>query len=224
MFDKDKLDSFFEDKKSPKNKKLSDISKHTKMVRMSKLLLPAIAASIIGLLLIIPNLKEAVNELAFDITKPKLGELEKLHVENTVFYITDADNKVSNFYTSGVDETSPGSKLIRLTQPEGTINAKNNTWVNIKSGEGYYNQNINLLDLVDKTKVFFSEGMNIETEKVSFDFSKAFGYSNTPVIGHGIFGELRSEGLEFYTKTKVIILKGKTFIKINEDSFKENKR
>lgn len=220
MFDKNKLDAFFEEPKSPKTKKLSDTAKHTKIVRMSKLLFPAVAAGIIGLLLIIPGLKDAVNELGFDVTKPRLSELEKLHVENTVFYITNADNKISNFYTSSIDETAPGSKLIKLETPTGTIEGKNNSWINLKSDTGFYNQNTNILELKKKSEVFFSEGMDVKTETFNFDFSKSFGYTNSNVYGSGSFGEFNSQGLEVYTKTKILILKGKSSIKINDGDIK----
>lgn len=220
MFDKGKLDAFFEDTNSPKRKKVSEVARHTKLVRMSKLLLPAIAAMIIGLLLIIPHLKDIAQDIAFDITKPKLGELEKLHVENTTFYITDAENQISNFYTSGIDETLPGSKLIKLDKPEGTVRTKNNNWIKLKSKIGFYNQTANSLNLEEKTKVSFSQGMDVETESLTYDFDKSYGHTNSPINGSGTLGEIKSEGLEFFEKTGVIIFKGKTFIKINEENIK----
>ncbi|MDR1694918.1 MAG: LPS export ABC transporter periplasmic protein LptC [Lactobacillaceae bacterium] len=224
MLEKNRLDTYFEDTTSPKNKKLSDVAKHTKFVRLSKLFLPIIAAAIVGMLLIIPALKEAADEIDLNFAKPKYGDFEKLHVENTTFYITDEDNKVSNFYTIGIDETFPGSKLIKLTNPQGTVNTKNDKWVSLKSTVGFYNQNTNFLDLKENTEVVFSDGMEVKTEKVAFDFSKSFGHTDTPVIGHGVFGDINSESMEFDAKTKVIIFKGKTSIKINENSFKGNKK
>ncbi len=62
-----------------------------------------------------------------DVTLPKKGELEKLHMEETVFYITDADNKVNNFNADKIDETEPGSKLLKLTNPQGIVPGSNQT-------------------------------------------------------------------------------------------------
>lgn len=223
MFDKDKLDSYFEDVKSPKNKVESEVVRHTKIVRLYKLLLPAIATGIIGLILIIPGLRDITSEFTFDITKPKSGEMEKLHVENTVFYITDANNKISNFHTSNIDETAPGSKLVKLTKPKGKLATKNDTTIDINAKVGYYNQTANLLDLEGNIKAFFSEGMTMETEKITYDFNKYMGYGKTPVKGYGVYGDIKAQGLEFFTKDKLIIFKGKSNIKINDRKSKTKK-
>lgn len=216
MIDKDKLDAFF-DGSTPKNKKAKDnIAKHTQIVRMSKLILPAIAAGIIGLLLIIPSLKDATNDILFDITKPKFGELEKLHVENMVFNITDADNRVSNFYTPNIDETAPQSKLIKLAKPKGRITLSDDSWIDIKSKVGYFNQTDNVLNLQQAIEADFNKGMLLETTEVFYDFNKSMGYGKKPVTGTGTLGDVRSQGFEINSKKKIITFTGKTFIKVKE--------
>ncbi|MFR8206612.1 MAG: hypothetical protein ACLU99_09995 [Alphaproteobacteria bacterium] len=82
--------------------------------------MPSIAAVLIGLLLVFPSLKKDTRDFKLDITRPKQGELEKLHVENTVFYITDKDNKVNNFLAQNIDETAPGSKIIKTDRTRRT--------------------------------------------------------------------------------------------------------
>ena len=121
MFDKDKIDSWFN---ADATADLRDhpavkdaFNRHTRFVRIAKLLLPSAAAVLIGLLLVFPSLKKDIRDFKLDITRPKQGELEKLHVENTVFYITDKNNRVNNFIAERIDETEPGSKLIKLIKP-----------------------------------------------------------------------------------------------------------
>lgn len=88
-------------------------------MRWIKLALPSLAALLIGLLIVLPGLQTDDDRFELDVTRPKKGELEKLHMENTVFYITDADNQVNNFNADKIDETEPGSKLIKLINPAG---------------------------------------------------------------------------------------------------------
>ena len=97
MFDKNKIDRYFNaDAEAMFSATTSKVSKHTRFVRIAKLVLPSAAAILIGLLLIFPSLKKDAREFKLDITRPKQGELEKLHVENTVLYITDKNNKINN--------------------------------------------------------------------------------------------------------------------------------
>ncbi len=222
MFDKSKLDAYFSGENINAGSKRQGISRHTQIIRLTKLLLPSIAALLIGLLIIFPSLKETNDEFSIDITIPKKGELEKLHMENTTFYITDKDNKVNNFTAKNVDETAPGSKLIKLTNPDGVLPMNNNTWINIKSPIGYYNQNTNVLTLQDNVDMFYSDGMTGKTEEMTFDFNTGKGWGNKEVTSEGVFGTLQSQGFEFYNQKNLLIFTGKTYITVEEESLKDN--
>lgn len=221
MFDKEKLESFF-NAKNFQNKLETETNKRTKNIRRAKLLLPCIAAALIGLLIVFPTLQQNSRDFSIDITRPKKGELEKLHMENTVFYITDKDNKVNNFTAQNIDETEPGSKLIQLTNPEGTLPGSNETWVNIKSPNGFFDQNENILRLEPKVDLFYSDGMDAQTQVMYYDFNKKEGYGNKPVQAQGVFGNLKSEGFRFYTEKNLLVFTGKTYINIREESLKGN--
>lgn len=219
--DFNKLDSFFQAEEKPvkERKKLS----RAQRVRMVKLILPCIAAFLLSLLVIIPQIRQQVNEIKIDITKPKAGELEKLHVENTIFYITDKDNKVHNITANNIDETEPGSKLIKISNPEATLPSTNNSWLNIKSPTGYYDQEANSLNLTDKVESFYSDGIMMETFDLTYDFKHSLAYGTTPVHAEGFFGDLQSEGFEFNPETGILIFTGKTNINLNEKGMENNK-
>lgn len=187
---------------------------------MAKLILPGIATILISLLLIIPALRQGEYDFKLDITKPKSGELEKLHVENTIFNITNADNKVQNFIAQNIDETVPGSKIIKFAHPEGTLPHGLQEWFNIKSPTGSYNQNDNILQLTDNVDIFYSEGMNISLVNLTFDVDEKHGYSRNPVSGQGLFGDINAEGFDFYNDQGLLIFTGKTYLKVNQESLK----
>lgn len=223
MIDIDKIDSLFnEEAQNDKKPEKTALFRHSEWVHRFKLLLPSIAAVLIGLLVLLPSLQKNEKDFYLDITRPKKGELEKLHIEKTIFNITDKDNKVNNFTADNIDETSPGSKLIKLTNPDGVLPSSGEEWINIKSPTGFYNQTANNLELVDNVEVFYSLGMNINVPDVTFDFKSSKIFSNKPVKAQGFIGDLNSEGFELYSKTGIIIFTGKTHIKIKEDSLKGN--
>ena len=97
MFDSHKIDAYFNGEKNLRLQTETALSRRAKIMRWVKLVLPCLAALLIGLLIIIPHLQNDDSRFDMDITRPKKGELEKLHMEQTVFYITDAENKVNNF-------------------------------------------------------------------------------------------------------------------------------
>lgn len=222
MFDKDKLDSFFmpEKPQSSSHEGGAPLNLHSKFVRWAKLLLPSIAAILLGVLIIFPQLSNNPLDFRFDITRPKKGELEKLHIEKTTFYVTDKNNQVHNFTATNIDETAPGSKLVKLNNPEGILPINILDWFNVKAPSGYFNQNENTLQLTDNVEVFYSVGMNLETFDMTFDFNDSSGFSHSPVKAQGEFGDLKSQGFKFSSKDEILIFTGHTDITIKEESLK----
>lgn len=214
---REKLDDYFEKISAKHKNTISSYTEiYTKKIRRAKILLPLVASFFIGLLLTIPKMQDEYDELRFDITKPKYGELEKLHVENTVFNITDKDNKVSQFYTKNIDETEPQSKLIKLNEPTGIINASEENWIDVKSSIGYFDQNKNTLTLEDNIDIMLSQGMVLKTKEALIDFNENTTTGNNPVSAFGIYGDVDSEGFLIKNKENIVIFKGKTRVKIKE--------
>lgn len=219
MLDLKDIDAYFNaDSEQPQNKSENVQSRHSRFVRIAKLLLPSIAAVLIGILLVFPGIQNDVRDIRLDITRPKQGELEKLHVENTVFYITDKNNRVNNFLAEKIDETEPGSKLIKLTKPEGIIPSSPDVWTNIKASVGYYDQNANILELKDDVELFYSEGMTVKTTEAFYDFDQSRGYGNEAVNGEGFMGNLSSQGFEILNSDSILAFTGHTEMTIKEES------
>lgn len=214
------LDKYFNSSSSGLTSQRSVLNRYSRIVKLAKIAFPTIAALLIGMLLIYPSLQKDTRDFKLDITLPKHGELEKLHISNTTFYITDKNNKVSNFIARNIDETKPGSKLVQLTSPEGIIPQDNERWLTIKSPLGFFNQNKNILELRQNVELFYSEGMNINTSSAFFDFNNQKGYGKAPINGQGFLGDFKSQGFEIDSKENILILKGYTEITIKEESLK----
>ncbi len=222
MVDIKKIDSLFAEdaRKKELTKQENSITRHTKRVNRAKLILPSFAAVLIAMLLIFPSIKNDEKSFLFDVTLPKKGELEKLHIEKTVLNITDKKNRVNNFTADNIDETEPGSKLIKLKNPDGVMPTSDFDWLNIKSPTGFYNQKDNTLTLTDNVEIYYSQGMSVNVPDILYDFKTNIAKSDHPVKAQGEAGDLTSESFEMNTDTGVITFKGKTFIKLREDSLK----
>lgn len=221
MTNQRKIDDFFNGDIPPATASDKQDNRHSRLVRRAKLLLPAVAALLIGLLLLFPSLKPD-KEFNLDITLPKKGELEKLHIENTTFYITDQENQVNNFTADNIDETSPGSKLIKLNKPQGIIPVSDTTWIDVSAPTGFYNQTDNTLQLTENVEMVYSDGMTIDVPDMLYEFRKSFGHSDKNVTGRGHLGDVDSQGFEFYKDKALLIFTGKTHIIIKQDKLESD--
>lgn len=202
MFDSKKIDDFFNDEKAFENQKTNDRVLEPKSLRFMKLGFPCIAALLLGLMIIVPNIRKNVelNDLA---TLPRKDELEKLHVEDTVFNITDAKNQVSRLTAVNIDETAPGSQKIKLTEPKGDI-ATNNGNIAITAQVGFFDRNSNVLELLDSVRAVLDDGSVVTTKSAAYEFDKDFGFGNEKVHAVGDWGTMEADAFT-YDKSKELL-------------------
>lgn len=218
MLEPKEIDNYFRATSQPKSS--PKIEQHTRLVTLAKLVLPGLAAVLAVTLLIFPSLKENIQEFALEFSISD-GDIEKMNIEKTTIYVTNDKNKVNNFTSSQIKETSAGSKLYELISPEAIIPLDNNEWINIRSVSGLYNQQTSLLQLQNNVEAFYSRGMSIQTSEAFFDFKTSFGHSDKAVTGDGFLGKIDAEGFEFSATQNSITFLGKTTIIINEESLQD---
>lgn len=213
------IDAYFATTGLNKNKNKS-VDKRTRLIKIIEIAFPSIAAILLGLLIITPSFKETANSIKFDITRPQKGELEKLHIESSELFITDKNNQVNNFTADNLDETAPGSKLIKLTNPKGEMPDTDNQMYHLESPVGYYDQNKNTLRLEQTVKLRHTDGLNATTEALVYDFKKNYGQSDTKTFAESDLGTLNSQGFRFDKNKNLMIFTGKTHIVIKEEQLR----
>lgn len=206
MFDSHKIDAFFYGEKPFDNEKVEDKPKVSNWLRFIKLGFPCIAALILGVMFVLPNIKQAV-EVQDNITIPRKNEMEKLHIEETVFNSIDDKNRVSTVVADSVDEVSPASSSVQIKNPHGEIPTDNGL-IKIKSSDGFFDQDTNVLTLSSNVKALMNDGSSAETSEAFYSFKKDFGWGKEKVSINGNFGNIISEGFEYYKTDNILILKG----------------
>lgn len=225
MSDISKLDSYFREPQKTAEKTTAQLNRRSRTLRIIKLALPSIAALLVGLLIVIPRLSQDVKSLAFDATLPKKGELEKLHMENSIFYITDYKNKVNNFHADTLDETEPGSKIIKMVNPRGTLPTTLKDEVTIQSPVGFFDQNAKLLTLQDGVILTYSSNNAYTvTQKMFVNFNTGKAYGNDPVSTRSDIGNADAEGFEYYKDNNLLVYTGKTHIVLRSGTASEGAR
>ena len=212
MVDTKKIDSYFV--QGIPEYKGEETKKRSSKVRAAKLILPSFAAIILALMILFPYLKTSQKTFDFDITLPKKGELEKLHVENTLFNVTDSDNKISRFTADNIDETEPQSKIVKLLNPKGKIPLKNGGFADMKSASGFYDQANNRITMIEDVFVNYNDEMNIKTSRTTYDFNLHIGEGNAEIEAEGVYGKMKAKSFEFDTKNEIYKLFGDSFLDI----------
>lgn len=206
MFDSQKIDSYFDGNHGLEPYRENARSKGVSWRRVFKLILPCVAAALAGLMVVMPNIKKSV-DLKNNITMPRKGEMEKLHIEQTVFNSTDNKNRVNKIVADSIDETKAGSKIMRIVNPKGYIPTESGI-ANISSNEGFFNQNNNILNLVNDVRAVIDNDTVIVSSEANYDFVKEFGWGDKPVKANGSWGNMTADAFTFDKNKEILTLKG----------------
>ncbi|MBP5615627.1 MAG: LPS export ABC transporter periplasmic protein LptC [Alphaproteobacteria bacterium] len=215
MVDLKKIDTFFEDTRTFKNVRADTPGRPLRYkenrMRLIKLIIPSAAAVLIALLIIFSTSKKTTLLPEYDLTVPKVGELEKLRVENTTFSITDLDGKISSFTADLMEETEPQSKIIKLTNPKGQLAIDNQgKKTDITADIGYYNQQDEIVTASGHIVAVYDNDTTVKTNAALYNFKEAFGQGDDKVFIAGDWGKIWADGFVYDKKTETLTLKGHT--------------
>ena len=222
MFDLKQLDNLFNDDSLKKqiSAKEAALQRQRKQMKIIKICFPAVAAALIGLLAIFPSLQER-DEFSIQISKPTRQDLEKLHMENTVLYVTDKANRVNSFTAENIDETAPGSQLVKFKNPIGKIPTSDTEWLDITAPTGFYDQKTKIISLNEDVNIKHSGGTVGKTTEMFYDSDKSKAHGSKPLQINGDTGSINTQGFEYYTNKEHVIFTGKTEIHTSPSSFGE---
>ena len=210
MFDSREIDSFFES--TDKLQALYEEDKRQKFswLRFIKLGFPCLAALLFGVMIVMPNIKKSV-DLKDNITLPRKNELEKLHIEETVFNAIDGKNRVSTITADNVDEIEPGSHTVKINNPKGNIPTDSGE-ILISSDFGYFSQDTNVLNLNENVKAVVNGDTVIITKSATYNFDEEKGFGKDKLTASGSWGKADALEFTYDKKSNLLILIGKNKI------------
>ena len=214
MFDSHKIDAYFNGEQPFDNERPNDKPKSSKWLRLIKLGFPCLAAAILGVMVIMPNIKKSV-KLQSDVTLPRKNEMEKLHIEQTVYYATDGKNRVNTVTADSVDEVEVGSKEVKINSPKAEILTDNGP-LKIQSVTGFFNQEKNILTLQENVVAKDEKDSVVETQKTIYDFTNDYGFGDERVNAEGSWGDLEADGFEYYKAENILVLKGRHIVNTSQ--------
>ena len=215
MADLRKIDDYFDNDKifaanSVSEKKPPVLSGWMRFVKLG---FPCFAALLLGVMVVMPNIKKSV-DLQNNVTMPRKNEMEQLHMESTVFSATDSKNRVNRITSDSVDETEAGSQKYKMVNPHGIIPTDDGEIV-ITAPEGLFDQNANTLDLMQKVHALVNEKTTVDTKSASYDFNAEYGYGHDKITAAGDWGNLEGEAWTYSKPSNELTLLGRSKV-VNE--------
>lgn len=187
-------------------------ARYSRFVGIMKVLLPSLAALLLGLVVVWPKL--ALDDKRFQIGFAKLSskEVETLAMKNARYFGLDESNRPFAV-TSDLAIQEPGNPdLIHLSAPKADFISTSGANIVVDAAVGLYHQASKTLDLSGGVNLFHDAGDELHTPTATVDLAHNSARGVDPVEGYGPQGRIESIGFELAGMGKDITFTGKAHL------------
>ncbi|MBF0250329.1 MAG: LPS export ABC transporter periplasmic protein LptC [Alphaproteobacteria bacterium] len=179
---------------------------YSRFVVGMKFLLPFLALILIALVIIWPRLNsEETFRIGFSLVR--LSDKTEPGMDNARYVGVD-DKRQPYTVTADLARLDSDSSAVSMEMPKADLTLEDGTWLVLTADNGRFLQKEDKLELEGGVNLFHDTGYEMETQQLIMDLKKNTAVSNTPVHGHGPFGEIKSQGLRLIDKGQVIHFTG----------------
>lgn len=189
-------------------------------IRALKVSLTALAAILIALLALWPQLRTSTERLriAFadlDVTGNDLSMMNARYVG------TDSNNRPFSVTADVARQRVPGKGKLQLESPQADIHLQDGSWVMVTADKGDYNPDDRMLNVAGGVRLFHDSGYEFLSREANIDLERNVVWGSHYITGQGPFGEMEGEGFRFSKGGKTMVLIGKSRLKIYPGAFRE---
>jgi lipopolysaccharide export system protein LptC len=187
----------------------SMLAGYSRFVGMMKLMLPAMAAALLGLVVAWPKLAPRDEEFQLAFANFDLKTVDTLSMQNPHYYGTDNKNLPFTVTADVATQVDPQNMVISLENPVADLTQKSGTGVVINADNGFFRQKDETLDLLGHVDLYQDSGYEMHTESARLRVDKGDATGDEPAHGHGPAGTIEGEGFRMWDRGRTIIFTGK---------------
>lgn len=195
-------------RRRPRPVRTGHLARWSRFVNVMKVLLPTLAAVLLGLVMAWPRLAQDDNRFQVGFAKLAPKDVESLTMVNARYFGVDDDNKP--FAVSAEQATQVKQDQIALQTPKADFTSSGGANVVVDADTGTYFQQSKLLELRGNVSIYHDAGYELHTEAAMIDLGRNSATGDRPVNGHGPQGNIQSQGFELRDKGHEVVFTGKS--------------
>lgn len=186
--------------------------RYTRFVGLMKITLPAVAALVLGLVLVWPQIVDKGERFRVSFSNISTKDVDTLSMVNARYFGTDKDNQPFSVTADTANEAAKGASAVELEAPKADIMTRDGQWLALSADNGLYSQPSSTLDLLGNVNLFHDKGYEIHTTSAQADLKMGTASGDDLVRGQGPFGALTADGFRLYDKGARIVFTGRTHL------------
>ena len=190
--------------------RLSGRNPYSIFVGWMKMVLPALAVTLVLLVVVWPQFKLYEGRFRIRVSDISLEQAGKLTMLNARYEGLDDKQQPFVLTADQATQSSENQNLIELEMPRGDVTLNDGAWLAMDAQQGLYNRDNELLDLEGDVVLFHDRGFELRSQSAQVDLEAgtAVGYETTE--GQGPSGSSLSEGFLVLERGDVLVFTGKS--------------
>jgi lipopolysaccharide export system protein LptC len=176
--------------------------------------LPMVAVLLIVIVVVWPQLKPTDSRIRIGFGSVNAREAMDPGMINPRYFGIDEGNLPYSITADLAKNVTKNSGEVELEMPKADLTLKDGSWLVLTAQNGVYDREAKAMLLNGEVNLFHDSGYEIRTEKAVIDLDVGEASGTLPVVGHGPFGELRSEGFQLKDKGATVFFSGKAKLTI----------
>ncbi|WP_096703234.1 LPS export ABC transporter periplasmic protein LptC [Magnetospirillum sp. 15-1] len=207
-------------KRHPGGPRRGPFTDHSHFVSVMKIALPALAALLLGLVVVWPKLSRLDSgfKLGFANLSPKA--VDTLVMKNARYFGIDESNRPFAVTAETATQAPGDQDLIYLVNPKADFTSTSGANIVVDAVAGIYHQSTKVLDLSGGVNLYHDTGYEIHTPTATVELANNSARGFDPVEGHGPQGAISSAGFEITGKRHDITFTGKSQLNLRAVSHK----
>lgn len=190
--------------------RLSGRSSYSFFVGFMKVLLPALAAALMLLVIIWPQIAPNKEIFKIPVLDISLEQADNLSMMNARYDGMDQENRPFTVTADLATQESGASEVVDLELPKADITLDDGTWLAITALRGRYRREAETIELNGNVILFHDRGFEVQTQTATVYLSSGLAVGDEAVVGQGPAGSLESEGFRLEDRGERIFFTGKS--------------
>lgn len=180
---------------------------YSRFVKSTKIMLPLFALGVVGLIIAWPHLN-GDDTLKVGFASVNLSDDAAPGMDNARYMGTDEKHQPYSVTADLARIVGNSGDVVDLELPKADLTLEDGTWLVLTANAGRYTREPAMLDLNGGVNLFHDTGYEMTTDQLIVDLKAGSAEGNTPLSGHGPFGEVKARGLKLIDKGRVIYFTG----------------
>lgn len=180
------------------------IARYSRFVTAMKLLLPAVAVALLGLLVVWPRLNARLQRATPLFINADGAKIDTMTMSKPRYFGTDKRNLPYTVTARLATQVSPDRTVVTLDHPIADMTRPDGTGIVVNANVGFFRQKDQTLDLLGKVDLYRDDGYELHTNSARIFVDKGNAQGDDPIRGQGPGGTLVGEGFRLHDRGHVI--------------------